>query len=94
MKYFVITLLLLSCEKPTNTITWQLTRGAGDVVITDGDLVTDFHACAEGWSVTREAKPKTRYTIWTNAKKLHGVAIRYNGKVVASDSLFCSFTTK
>jgi hypothetical protein len=93
MKYLVITLLLLSCKKQSNTVTWVLASGAGDVVITDGELTTDFQGCPTGWSLTREAKPNTRYTIWTNARKGGPVQIRFNGKTVATDSTFAVYKT-
>jgi hypothetical protein len=95
MKHLIVILLLLqSCKKDTNTITYVMTKGAGDVVVTAGELTTDFQACPEGWTYTVEAQPATRYTIWTQAHKVRrGVAIRYNGKTVASDSVFAVFKT-
>lgn len=92
MKYLLI-ILLLGCKKP-DTITWQLHEGAGNVVITDNGKATNFRACNEGWEASREAKPQTRYTIWTNAKQYREVRILYNGKVVAKDSVFTAFTTE
>ncbi len=83
---------LSSCKKETNTVELILSNGAGDVVITEGDLVTDFGGCNEGWSLEREAKIDTRYTIWTNAKYSH-VIIKYNGKKVSEGEKFTAYKT-
>lgn len=96
MKYLfaIIAITMFGCKKDPGTITWTLTKGYGDIVITDGDLVTDFQSCTEGWMLSRKAKPQTRYTIFTHPGKIATqVVIKYNGKVVAKDPSFAVYTT-
>lgn len=93
MKYLIPILLLLSCKKDTNTITFKMAYGAGDVVVTQGNLITDFQACPEGWHYTVEAQPQTRYTIRTTARHKREVQVIYNGAVKDADSIFAVYTT-
>lgn len=94
MKYLFIILLCLGCKKEApkqDVITWKLTKGAGDVMITEGGTTTFIQACSTGWSQSTNYKPKTRYTIWTNAKKYHEVQILLNGVTVAKDSIMAAY---
>lgn len=94
MKYLIVfALLLTSCKKESNVITFVVQSGTSDVVITDGSLVTDFQNCTPGWELKRDAKPKTHYSIEIQSSLGSEVVIKYNGKQVASDHRSAHYVT-
>jgi len=91
MKYLVILTLLFSACKKESTVTWKLSKGATDVVVTEGTLNIDFQSCPEGWQFTRPSR-KVKYRIWTmNAQR---VEIWKNGCLVSWGEKECTFDNR